>query len=329
MISFIDVKYINLLSSKLEMFKKKGDFLFNFRCPYCGDSQTNKRKARGYVFRMNSSLVYKCHNCGVTTNVQGLLKFIDTNLYNDYVKETFTDKKRFKKSKADIHTSKPKFKPFKLKTIYELHPDHPVVKILDKRKIPKEFYKKLYFAPNFFQFASQYDAKYNHRPKNDHPRLVIPFEDEQGKIFGFQSRSFGKEEPKYYTTMLDESKPKIFGLERLNERKDIFIVEGPIDSMFLSNAIAVCQSDLRVPKYKSQSILIPDNEPRNKEIVKQLEQCIEEGYRVVIWDKDIQQKDINDMVVSGMSIDNILNVIKKNIFSGLEAKTRLTNWKKI
>jgi len=327
-ISFIDIKYINLLSGKLEMFKKKGDFLFNFRCPYCGDSQSNKRKARGYVFRMNSSLVYKCHNCGVTTNVQGLLKFIDTNLYNDYVKETYIKPKKRLKSKADVHTSKPKFKPLKLKSLYELHPDHPVIRIIEKRKIPKDEYKNLYFAPTFFEFASQYDTKYNHID-NDHPRLIIPFLDEEGKLFGFQARSFGKEEPKYYTTMLDKNKPKIFGLNKLDYNKDMFVVEGPIDSMFLPNAIAVCHSDLRVPEYKNKSILVPDNEPRNKEIVKQLEQCIEEGYRVVIWDKDIQQKDINDMIISGMSINNILNVIKKNIFSGLEAKTRLTNWKKI
>ena len=105
----------------------------------------------------------------------------------------------------------------------------------------------------------------------DHPRMVIPFRDSNGDIFAYQGRAFGKEKPKYITIILDESVPKIFGLDRVDTSRDIFVMEGPIDSLFIENSIAVAQSDLRVPQYKDKPVLVPDNEPRNKEIVKQIE----------------------------------------------------------
>ena len=61
---YIDQKYLLLVSPQLKLFKKKSDGLYNFRCPYCGDSQKSRTKARGYVFRKKNDLFYKCHNCG-------------------------------------------------------------------------------------------------------------------------------------------------------------------------------------------------------------------------------------------------------------------------
>ena len=86
---------------------------------------------------------------------------------------------------------------------------------------------------------------------------------------------FGKEKPKYITIILDESVPKIFGLDRVDTSRDIFIVED-IDSLFIENCIAVAQSDLRVPQYKDKAVLVPDNEPRNREIIKQIGKAIDE-----------------------------------------------------
>ena len=69
----------------------------------------------------------------------------------------------------------------------------------------------------------------------DHPRLIIPFFDTTGKLFAFQGRAFGKEQPKYITIKLDENKQKIFGLERVNFTQEDKIVEGKIESIFISN----------------------------------------------------------------------------------------------
>ena len=74
---FIDVKYISLLSSRLSKFKKVKPHLYNFRCPICGDSQKNKNKARGFLYRVKTNTNYKCHNCGVSMSFSNFLKEID------------------------------------------------------------------------------------------------------------------------------------------------------------------------------------------------------------------------------------------------------------
>ena len=158
--------------------------------------------------------------------------------------------------------------------------------------------------------------------------MVIPFRDSNGDIFAYQGRAFGKEKPKYITIILDESVPKIFGLDRVDPSRDIFVVEGPIDSLFIQNCIAVAQSDLRVPQYKDKAILVPDNEPRNKQIVQQLERAIDDNYRVVVWPDYVRQKDINDMILSGLDAVEIMDIISNNTFQGLSAKVELQKWKR-
>jgi len=159
--------------------------------------------------------------------------------------------------------------------------------------------------------------------------MVIPFRDADGKVFAYQGRAFGEEQPKYITIVLDQNNQKIFGLDRVDDSRNIIIVEGPLDSLFLPNCIAVAQGDLRLPQYKTKSTLVFDNEPRNREIVKNIEKAIDEDYNVVIWPSEIEEKDINDMIISGLTNVEITDIIHRNTFSGLQAKTQLSHWKKI
>ena len=161
----------------------------------------------------------------------------------------------------------------------------------------------------------------------DHPRLLIPFRDEEGEVFAYQGRAFGNEQPKYLTIKLNESKNKIFGLDRINKEKQIYVVEGPIDSLFLDNCIAVAGSDLN--KIEGDLTIIFDNEPRNREIVKQIEKAINSGRNIVLWPESMKYKDINDMILGGYSKSEIQQIIMDNTFSGVEAKLRFTEWKKI
>ena len=89
--------------------------------------------------------------------------------------------------------------------------------------------------------------------KGEHPRLIIPFYDIDGKVFAFQGRAFGKEQPKYLTIKLDENKQKVYGLDTVNLQEHIHIVEGPIDSMFLKNCLAAAGADLTL-KVKPDSV---------------------------------------------------------------------------
>jgi len=337
---YIDVKYINLLSTNLRNFQKKKDFLWNFSCPYCGDSQTNRKKARGFIYKTKNDLFYKCHNCSVGTTIPKLVEHISPNLYKEYQLEKYKEgmngtpyKGKYKTKEPEFNFKKPEFntKPscYGLKSFAELEKNHPAVQILSKRCLPEESWNDIYYSPKFFEFTNGLVENKFPSLEGDHPRMVIPFRKDTGEIFAYQGRAFGNEPQKYITIILDKDYPKIFGLDRVDPSKTLYVTEGPIDSLFLNNGIAVAQSDLRVPQFKHKAVLIPDNEPRNKQIVNQIEKFIEDGYSVVIWPQGLEEKDINDMILSGIKVDEIKMLIHSNTHSGLQARTVFNNWKRI
>lgn len=331
--SYIDHKFVSILSPRLDKFTRKSSTLWNFRCPICGDSKKNQSKARGFIYEVKKDLFYKCHNCGYGTSFANLLKQIDHNLYEEYLLEKYKEGETAEGFRPKTCVSTPKKillpkKNINLKSFADLHDDHPAKQIFLKRKIPKECWREIFFAPMFFKFACRLSPTLS-ASKTDHPRIVIPFYDVNGELFAFQGRAFGSEQPKYITIILDKSVPKIFGLNHANFKKPLQIVEGPIDSLFLDNGIAVAQGDLRIPKYKDNSILIPDNEPRNKEICKNIEKYLKQNYKVVLWPKEIEQKDINQMILSGMTQTKIQETINKNTHSGLEGLAIFSEWKRI
>jgi hypothetical protein len=162
----------------------------------------------------------------------------------------------------------------------------------------------------------------------DHPRLVIPFYDKTGKLVGFQGRAFGKETPKYITIMLDETAPKLYGLDKVNFSEKVYVVEGPIDSMFIDNSIAMAGADATKLPDNGDYVFVYDNEPRNPEIVKRMQKHIDNGDTIVIWSDNIGEKDINDMIIAGKSKSEIADIISKNTHKGLSARMRFGEWKK-
>ena len=335
---YLEQKYLLLISSQLGHFKKKDNNLYNFRCPYCGDSQKSKSKARGYVFQKENSLIYKCHNCGVGTNVPKLIKHVNETLYSEFMTESYRaeipkDQARGIRIKEDelsplvkdmLKTSTSKLR--KLKKVSQLSHDHPVKKFVENRKIPADKHYLLYYTPHFYKFVNTIIDNKFPSLTGDHPRLVIPFYNEKNEIIAIQGRAFGNENPKYITIKTEENQDKIYGLERINWEHKVYVVEGPIDSLFVDNCLATAQSDLRI--YKDNVILVPDNEPRNFQIVKQIENYIDENFDVVIWPSNIKEKDINDMIQSGKTKRQIKDIIAQNTFNGLLAKTKLLEWKK-
>ena len=166
--------------------------------------------------------------------------------------------------------------------------------------------------------------------KYDEPRIIIPLIN-KGEIFGFQGRSLSKKpKVKYITIILDEDQPKIYGLDRIDWNKTVYVVEGPFDSMFIDNSIAMVGADIDkmffATNFETNFVMVYDNEKRNKEMVARLEKSIEMKFPVVIWPKDLKEKDINDIVLSGQDVESML---KLNTYQGLEAKLKFTNWKKV
>jgi len=109
--------------------------------------------------------------------------------------------------------------------------------------------------------------------------------------------------------------------------KPIFVIEGPFDATLVENSVAMCGSDLDLRSFGwSDYIYVYDNEPRNREIVNRIAKTIDRGDKVVIWPTSIVEKDINDMVLGGQ---NIMDMLKSNTYSGLKAKIKFNNWKKV
>lgn len=340
---FIDAKYAQILGSRLRNFKQKSDYLWNYSCPVCGDSSKNKLKARGYIYRAKQDLFVKCHNCGYGTNIGNLIKYVDTMLYDQYVLERYkAGATRYNDHKDIVDTTvlvekKPTvlmdsiLEP--LTSLDDLPLTHPAVQYVIKRKIPKDKWNLLYFAPKFKAFTNSVTPKFVEPILDEHPRMIIPYFTNHGKCFAFQGRAYGNEEPKYYTIKVDETQEKIYGLERIDYGKRILVVEGPIDSLFLPNAVAVSGASFDTPTIRSlltNATIVMDNEPRNKDIVKQLEKYIDLGYSVCMFPDFIKQKDINEMVLhSGMAVNEIVDLINTNTYTGMEAKLIFSTWKKI
>jgi len=320
---YVDVKYINLISSRLGKFKKVKNGLYNCRCCFCGDSLKNKNKARGYLYQVKNNTNFKCHNCGINISFNNFLKQIDTVIHKQYIFEKFKDGKSGRNFTADEPVFKfetPKFKP-KL-DLPRASENDVASDYLNKRKINPN---KFYYADKFKSWTNSLKEVFDD-VRNDEARIIIPlfYKD---TLIGFQGRALGPSKVKYITVMLDENAPKIYGLDEIRRQSPVFITEGPFDSTFIRNSIAMCGADVHVSSWGiSDPIFVYDNEPRNTEIVNRISRVIEQGSKVVIWPSNIHEKDINDMVLSG---HNVQDLVESNTYSGLEAKLKFTNWKKI
>ena len=328
--SYIDVKYVNIISPLLQQFKKKGDFLWNFRCPYCGDSQKSRTKARGFVYRKKNDLFYKCHNCGVGTTLGKLIEHLDSKSYKDYIMERYKSGVKTVNKEPEFKFDEPVFRSkdvcSTLNSLEELQDDHPARKIIDRRNLPISSYKDLFLCPEFYKFTNNLIPNKFPSLDGDHPRLLIPFRDEEGEVFAYQGRAFGNEQPKYLTIKLQE-RDKIFGLDKIDKRKEVLVVEGPLDSLFLDNCIAVAGAD--VPNLDCDFTVVFDNEPRNKELLKQVEKAINRGHKICLWPEGMEYKDINDMILGGYTKEEIQDIIKHNTYQGTTATLWFTKWRKI
>ena len=320
----VDSKYIGLISSRLQKFKRVKADLYNFRCPICGDSQKHKNKARGYIYPLKADMNFKCHNCGASTTFNNFLKTIDPTLHKQYVMEKFKERNVGRGSIIP----EPKFnfkKPvFRSKLNLPRASEVPIAtKYLEKRKINPNLF---YFTNEFQKWTNTHKQTFNNINK-DESRVIIPLHDTEKNLIGFQGRSLGPNSVKYITVMLSEDAPKIYGLDKIDERKPIYITEGPFDSTFVENSVAMCGSDLDIRSFGwSNYIWVFDNEPRNREIVSRIERCINRGDKVIIWPSHIQEKDVNEMILAKYDICTIL---EGSTHSELTAKLKLNLWKKV
>ena len=339
----VESKYIGLISHRLRNFKIKQDYLWNFSCPICGDSKKNLHKARGYVYKKGNNLFYSCKNCGIGTSLGKLLENVDGTLYKEYILERYKSGEsgfsNFKEPTFNVPS--PRFDKLDKPKIFEhaefcsnLSSEHFCLTYLKNRKIPDRFYKDLLFTSHYKKFIDALVP--NHGKKLiDDARVIIPFYDVYNNLIAVSGRALETSDKtlRYITIRTTDSEEKlVFGMDRVSVHEPVRVVEGPLDSLFVKNCVASADANLAIVAENisaGKKVLIFDNEPRNKEIVKLMQESIKSNHNIVIWPNTIQAKDVNEMVMSGISVDEIESIISSNTFSGLEAQTKFVFWKKI
>jgi predicted RNA-binding Zn-ribbon protein involved in translation (DUF1610 family) len=320
----VDSKYIGLVSSRLPKFKRVKANLYNFRCPICGDSQKQKNKARGYIYPIKTNTNFKCHNCGASMSLNNFLKEVDPTLQKQYAMEKFKEGhaggRNFVVEEPKLNFEAPKFKP---KLDLPKADVNPAAKeYLENRKLDPT---KFYYTDRFKQWTNTLKQTFDD-VRYDEPRIIIPLI-YLNTVVGFQGRSLGPSKVKYITVMINDDAPKIYGLDNIRRDAPVFITEGPFDSTFIRNSIAMCGADADVSRWGiSTPVYVYDNEPRSPEIVRRIETAISTQQTVVIWPSNIHEKDINDMVLAGHDVQS---VVESNVYSGLKAKLQFNTWKRI
>lgn len=332
---YTEIKYLNLISSQLPLFKKKKANLWNFRCQFCGDSERNKTKARGYIFEIKGKLVYKCHNCQVGMGFGKFLEIMDPQSYKEYKLEKFQENSSNNQPKINVDmrkvkrivSTKPEFKKNLLEDltpIDSLNNSHPAREYLLNRKLPTD---SLYYTEHFKAWSNSVKPDAFENTEYDEPRIIIPFLDKNGELFGFQGRSLKSSGLRYITIMIRDDVPKIFGLNRVDTSKRVYVVEGPFDSLLLDNAVAMAGADVsEQPELLGNDVVyIYDNEPRNKHITDRMSNHIKDGHSLVIFPKNITEKDLNDMMLAGHQVKSM---IESSCYRGLTLTLKFKEWRK-
>lgn len=323
-------------SLPLPLLQPVGDH-WNFRCVVCGDSKKSETKKRGWILVKGTKATYHCHNCGYSVPILVFLKTHFPAVHKEYIKILFKDKRRDRSKIVQTEikdTESNQQSQLDLPLMSQLPDDHFAVKYFKGRQLPIRFLRYLYFTDNYCEFINTViPGKFEKPPKED-PRIVIPYYNQHRKIFAVQGRSFQDFGLRYITIKFNDHK-KIFGLERMNRNKTILIFEGAFDSFFMPNAIAFGGADLDLNyllelAQKDKYIFCFDNEPRNKEMCKRIEQVLKQGFKVFLMPHKYRKygKDINKMVENGMTPKHICGIIKENIVQGKFGLMKFKLWKK-
>lgn len=354
---YVDRKFLGFVSPKLEQYKQKNTDLYNFRCPYCGDSKKNKLKARGYVYRKSNDYFFICHNCGVSTTFAKFLEHVDGGTYRQYILERYSNgetghsnytKPTFEQLKGNAYSRlqftlndsggdseestsvERTWRAFAHHSIKNLPSEHYARDYIEKRKIPEKYWEEILFVPKFRDFL---DEEFPQHSKDEVPnddRIVLLYTNEKGEVTNVAGRALSESKVRYCTVKVSDEK-KVFGLHRLRKEDRTYVVEGQFDSYFLPNCLASGDSNLGgvASIYPELDIvLVYDREPRNRDLVKQIEKSIERNYKVCLFPENVNGKDINEMIQNGLTAEEIKSIIDTHTFSGLQAKLEFVRWKR-
>lgn len=338
---FLLLRCIDNLAARLDNFKSKGNNLFNFRCNICGDSKVSKSKARAFIYYQQNNFWFKCHNCCVAMSLVNYMKEYFPDLYSEYqfdrIKGINNDSigticSHNNSNSNDSGNQSRRLIDDLLDRIDQLPEDHDAVKYLKSRCIPDEYMHQLYYIDDPIKIG-QLSEKYKEKIKYLEPRIVIPVWSKNHTLVGIYCRDIkGDSKLKYLSIRINDQEDMLYGIEKIDASKIVYVVEGQFDSMFLDNCVAVGTSDLRKGARlfrKENTVLIPDTQVRNLDIVKLVNKFIKNDYKVSLLPPDKLGKDINTFIMAGGTKEELEEMIKEHTFSGLKASLEFTKWKKV
>lgn len=267
-------------------------------CPYC--------KSKSFRYYNGDKEMFLCHDCQRNQPWSFVSKINqrDSGAASQKVSVTYNNLLKYCQKVSEL-------------------PDNHLCKLyVEYRRIPEKFHSYLYYTDQMTKLGQATE----HELTDGQPKLIIPFYNEDGKLFGLQARSLDNATPKYLTLMFDKDEKKIFGKDLVNHNERMVCVEGPIDAMFLNNAMAMAGSDGLDNKYKTKTVVAFDNEPRSPQTVNKMKKYLGNGYNIVIWPDNLKQKDINDMVMSNINVEKIIH---ENTYSGVQGEIKLNSWKRV
>lgn len=341
-----DIDWLHRISHRLDLFRSVSSSgkTFVCRCPYCGDSKKSRKKTRFYFYTKKRSLNFDCKNCGVHGSFWTFMREQCSDVFDQYKKDQMLKRLDTRQNRSngtlDLGNGKPltkKEEPIRSDVVKslvgcislsELPDTHPAVKYLIGRCFEREQINRLYYSEDFKVTAQAI----NPEPLSEHfpsePRIVIPFYDNDGNIEMIQGRSLDSDSKlRYISIKTHEDVEKIYGKDYVDPNKTTYCVEGPLDSLFVDNCYATCDSALQ---RSNADVLIWDNEPMNEEIVTLMSKAIENKRSIVIWPTSPLKKiDINDMIKMGINKKELMEIIKSRTFSGLRAKLEFAKWKRV
>lgn len=335
----VDTKYIGLISPRLQLFKKKGR-AWNFRCPFCGDSKKKKTLCRGFFFEYKGSVIYKCHNCGLSIGLSAFITKLDGQLAKQYHYETFAELGQRRsipipaKQESFSYVVAEEFPAgVTIPRLSVLPPFHPAVAYARLRKLPLDAYDHIWFVERMRDLEVIAPDRYNNLIPTD-ARLIMPYYFGPGRMVGLTGRAINPLVQKRYIQMrFEDDVPLVFGLGRHDKNKLTYIVEGPLDSFFLPNAIACGGMDFQKAMDlgivdRTKTIIVFDNQPRNKDVVKRMSSMVAKKWSTCVWPVNWPYKDINEAVMAGLSPLSVQDIIDSNSFFGLRLEMALKAWRK-
>lgn len=193
----------------------------SFNCPVCDDGRNKHNMEVNYIRN-----VYKCWSCGDSEGTHGSL----TKIFDKFGNKK--QKKLFQVLKPETVVKKERQKKLlKLPEGFTLFKDSS--KVYPVRRAAINY---LYNRGITDQMIEKYQIGFC--DKGDHAgRIVIPSYNKKGELNYYIARSWDPMSRAKYKNPKEEKDKIIFWENQIDWNKDIFLVEGAFDGLFLDNSI--------------------------------------------------------------------------------------------